>query len=371
MSQERTDNIEARNILREKTFNPELKDLVSKITSHSKSDIENASLNSQKDKLLVQFHKLFYTTYALSESINIPEITNLFYTQDANIGAHSELLSNLLKRYFNFLGCKGYSILVGDYKKKSYSMSDTYYDKIPSQKIFIGLYDEILAKINSSDIGYITESEDLNRFAIQDEFMQNSIIYFIRINFLTNALKRELFHYNNPNNDPNDDNFIYSPILMLVMPKRAVLPTELFKIISKDLAIPLYILAKNTAETIKPLADDDFRTLINKYEFVLQSCYNHGLNNAIVIKLSNPKSKEDAYIMDYIFSKLSFAFPESVKFQINPNKIVILFKFEFRYKVKNMLNKMSEDVDGNLKTSDILINSDISNEILLEMFFAG
>ena len=369
MSQERTDSIEAKNILREKTFNPELKDLVSKITSHSKGDMDNASLNAQKDKLLVQFHKLFYATYALSESINISEITNLFYTQDNNIGAHSELLSNLLKRYFSFLGCKGYSILVGDYKKKSYSMSDTYYDKIPSQKILIGLYDDILTKINSSDLGYITDSEDLNRFAIQDEFIQNSIIYFIRINFLTNELKRELFHYNNPNSDPNDDNFIYSPILMLIMPKRAVSPTELFKIISKDLAIPLYILAKNIAETIKPLAEDDFRTLINKYEFILQSCCSHRLNNAIILEFDNVKCREDAYIMDYIFSKISFAFQESVKIQTNPSKIIIFFKSEFISKVKNMVNKISEDIDMSIKTSDILIKSDISNKTLLEMFF--
>jgi hypothetical protein len=183
MLQEKTDNTEMKNILREKTFTNELRDLVGKVTSHSKSNLRDDSLHSEKDKLLIEFHRLFYATHALAESINISETTNLFYRDGEHINSHNELFANFLKRYFESFGCNGYSVLFGDYKRKCYSMSDTYYDKIPPQKILIGLYDDVLTKINSSEFGYIPEPQELNRFIIQDEIVQDSSLYFVRINF--------------------------------------------------------------------------------------------------------------------------------------------------------------------------------------------
>jgi hypothetical protein len=243
-------------------------------------------------------------------------------------------------------------------------MSDTYYDKI-ERKLLIGLYDDILVKINSSDLGYIAEQQDLNRFIIQDEVVQDSVLYFIRINFLTSALKQELFY----DDDLRDDDYIYFPILMLVMSKNTVSSTELFKVLSKDVAIPLYFLTRNVNESVKPLAEDDFKTLIDKYCFILQSCYTYGLNNAIILKAGDIKSEEDVFIMDYIFSKLSLAFPESIKFRTNPNKIIIFFKLSYSSKIKNMINEISKSINGNFEVSEMLIDSDINEKILLDIFF--
>lgn len=372
MLQERTDNIndniEMKNILRERTFNSELKDLVGKITSHSRNNLRDDSI-SEKDKLLIDFHRLFYTTHALSESINIPEATNLFYTGDLHINSYSELLPNLFERYFASIGCRGYSILFGDYKRKCYSVSDAYYDKVSPQKTFIGLYDDILTKINSSELGYIAKDQDLNRFLLQGKVTQDSALYFIRINFLTGALKQELFSCD----DSSEDNFIYSPILMLVVSKNIVSPTELFKVLLRDLPIPLYLLTKNTIQTVKPLAEDNFKTLIAKYEFILESCYHYGLNNAIILKevnLGDAEYQENVFIMDYIFAKLSYRFPESVKFRVNPNKTIIFFKLNHSSQIKNMINEMFGNFNINFKISDILIDSDVNNKMLLDVFFA-
>ena len=171
------------NILRERTFNKELSDLVSKIRTNE--SIEETAEQTQKDtdkdisddELLRLYHKLYYKTLNLEELDKINSELNPF---DLYKESSSDEIINLINTEMSNMQLSDFSILAYIIDKNAYTNYANYIANLNENNIVIDSFEILYTNILSNTNGFIVDSQIIERnLFLNKRFGSGQSMYFI------------------------------------------------------------------------------------------------------------------------------------------------------------------------------------------------
>ena len=178
------------NILRERTFNKELSDLVSKIRVNESREesIEKSSPKAAKeitdDQLLRLYHRLYYKAINLDKLDKVNSDLNPFelYKESS-----SDEIINLIRTEMSKIELQDFSILTFNIEKNCYAAYANFIPNLHDSNIIIDSLENLYSNILSNNNGFVIDSLTIERNSfLKKRFGAENSIYFISfVNFFT------------------------------------------------------------------------------------------------------------------------------------------------------------------------------------------
>ena len=167
--------------VRDKTFTPELRELVDRISRHEKHEDEKSRSGSREADLLRDFHHLFYKSINLAAANRINPLIGRFPAIDEDNSGDS------LVRRLNSSGLGESLILTFDFDKKCYVSTLGNMDGLDGEAIFIDTSERLYRKILESPYGFFLTAEEI----VDDPYLkkrffpsiegEHTVLYFLSV----------------------------------------------------------------------------------------------------------------------------------------------------------------------------------------------
>lgn len=299
------------NIIREKTFNEELKKLVSRISENENTgDLKNrvaVNVSSLSDEeFLAALHSLFYQFKYIQDMEQSTKGFDPFALYIENEDDINSQGTYMLKEALEIAGIYDYAMLSYDLDKKGYSPFSYSLKGLEHENLIISLRDELYKNIYESGEGYILTSDEI----IMDNWLSKIFrtfdaddynLYFIKTAYLTSALNTKLI------NKPSG-NFLYNDSILMLRLKGDYLKydtNKIFEFVQHIATVPVYLTARTALFILK---DSYIHSIDQKYAlleyFFLRYSY---IEDTVCAKIKTEKyyDKEIAFLIKYIISKLN------------------------------------------------------------------
>ncbi|HOO72733.1 MAG TPA: hypothetical protein PK926_13325 [Spirochaetota bacterium] len=298
------------NILREKTFNEDLKKLVSRI----KENEEPAKVHYMApedlgflsdDELLAALHLLFYSLKNDEEAKETAAFYDPFLDTGDVFNESPDYWKEILISRITALEFHYFALLEYDFSKKAYVPSRASQD-VDRDNFAISLKDGLYRSISTSPKGHILLSSDIEidqflskalRFAEKSEYS----LYFINSSFITAPLLKRTADTSCEFSAGLD-----SAILMLKYHEGEIMPSpeDLHATLKQNLAIPLLLALDARPANLETLDLNDVDNKIAFIEYLLLQYSSVGDNLCAVITAENNYNKEIGFIIKYLIAKL-------------------------------------------------------------------
>jgi hypothetical protein len=179
--------------IREKTFDSEFKDLVSRVTSHRPGD-RDLEKDAEQD-LIRRFHELFYRAsglFWLEEAC--PRADHLDYELAS---LEDSLALNIYSEMDN-LGLRNFAVLAYDFLKKSFACRLNHITQFNRDNLVMDIDEPLFRRIMKSRRGVYVDSASVERdpflkkrFLQTDREARQGVLYFLSLDFLEEGLFRD------------------------------------------------------------------------------------------------------------------------------------------------------------------------------------
>ena len=319
------------NIIRQRTFNKELRELLAKIRSNE-SQRNDKAINMDEiseEELIKRFHILFYRSVNLiglsdiNSNLNPYLLPNYFFKDN--------LEQNILYEMQN-LSLPEYAILSYNLEKKCYIPVYCYIDDIIEDNIAIDICEELYTQILDSKYGIILNYQSINnniflkkRFSSNCQNDSQYLLYFVSFKNIFSNLLSEM----NLIGIENIRNIHLSQILMIRIKDgmgENIVESIYNKIIDK-LIIHFLLLEKRVFGQILKVDYENIYSLFNILEFFIRIFSKFYDGVGYIIKCKNYFKKENLFIFQYLLLKFKNTLSaKSIISQLANDKFLILTK---------------------------------------------
>ncbi|HSV96053.1 MAG TPA: hypothetical protein VLM75_03865 [Spirochaetota bacterium] len=206
------------NLLREKTFNEELRHLVDKVTSHETSDRTAEDIDGiSDDELVRRLHLLFYRSMHLENAGAVRE-----QLQDVRLieGRDEDSVINAIHEGLTALSFPAYSLLPFNLEKRCFTPAINTINSLDVYSLFIDIYDGLYAAIADGGRGILLSPKSIRDDAfLRKRFVAKSGVLedYLYINSMRNIYRPLLIEFHGSGSV--DPGFRMSPILIIRMKK--------------------------------------------------------------------------------------------------------------------------------------------------------
>ena len=323
------------NLLREKTFNTDLRHLVDRIRDNEPSfadagvfqeDIDSLS----EEELQLRLYRLYYRAVTIRDNRDINIAFNPFEIQDdASTSSIVDSLNGYIMSRMESLALSPFALLSYNLGQKGYIPAIHSLHRYHTGSIVISLRDRLYKKIAAHPDGVIIDTGEIE----EDPFMckifslkegeERCPLYFIMVSTITAEVMKELPVSGADNLTP----FLPSAIIMIELPdpSHAAAIAAITGTIKRRLALPYFLL--NDYQSLV-FSSDSYENLDYTYQ-VLDYLFTifllHKDRAGISIQSSVQKNDSMTFLIKYIISKLSHKlFCDSVIVHIIKGRLVIL-----------------------------------------------
>lgn len=320
------------NILRSRTFNPELKDLINRIGDNEAAPARNrGKKDSSRVDIVRGMHSLFYKikySYELQESSS-PAIPDGF---DFNREPDSESVAELVLSQILNMGFDSGAVLGYDFQKKGFSPLSS---KNTGSDIFVGIESKIYDRIINSNFGFIMTAEEIAEDQYTSKLFSTgkgiSDTYFLNSSFAAEEIR---------NSFSLGSSFIsdrLSPLLCVSAESLNISPEDLFEIIKKDTGVYFILMQKFLNSSIKKYAGKSFLDPAMLDLFL--RIYSTGDHQSVFnIGLTHNKSSEMIYMLIYLAEKIKFALSgKGIVLRFTPDTILVFSGDDFLYDLSGIM----------------------------------
>jgi hypothetical protein len=328
-----TAGIDHISVLRKKTFNTELKELVGRIrdnepeTSPGSEPVDFVTLT--EEELQLRLGRLYYLARNIRDNHEINVSFNPFALKD--MGAAEDLrksVADYLSEQMMELSLSPFALLSYDVGKKGYVPTIHDLDPQLAGNIIISLRDRLFKKILASpggvviDAGAILEDPFLAKiFSLKDGTAH--AIYFALVGSLTTAVASELPAPESGTVTP----FLPSAMIMIILPdaEAAVHPGEIAGILGSRLAMPLFLLNDSQSLVIMPGSYEDLDYTYHLLDYLFTVFLLRENSVGINIESTTRESNSMTFLVKYVISKISHRLAsDSVIVHIIKDRLIIL-----------------------------------------------
>ena len=336
------DSPEEINILREKTFNVELRSLVNRITENESPGSFDELDNITESELLIKLHRLFYKVKNLHALDSINTSFNPFLvdkTEGVNFDFLIKLINDEIKNHALFLE------LVLSYKIDQKCFSVSHGDPLSGTEhnIAINLEDKFYKKIIGGKKGVILNQGEVSKNPyLKNNFFplfndEESSLYLISLNRLIKDFSDE---WNR--NVPDKIFSIFLSKILIFKFKKSTISREagIFELLQRKLSIPLFLLDGGEENVFKLDQYNDIHKQLNLVECFYQLLVQENSGMGILIRLMSPFNKKSLYNFKYLQSKIAhFIGENSIVFRISSGRMLIITD---KLKIESVLDLINE-----------------------------
>jgi hypothetical protein len=301
---------DAVNILRQRTFNEELRSLVGRVTRH-REFTEDGSVpetpEGDPNDLLRMLHRLSY------RARNIPwrpleETADRSMDFSAAGGFDRETAVDTVSSVMRSLGCEGFVILNYDFSLKAFSAAVNTMRKADKGELFIGLHDPLVPLISASSQGLSLSEAAKYDSALAGHRLRRILNDRPGVNIYLASLEPLFVRIHDHDSDDSLSAPVISypyPLFLTICPE-GIAGAALYNSIVKDVALPLYMICRGFPADISISGDDTASVIMNKVEFIYRMCQSRGLDRCVNIGIDeNGESiAENRMLLSYLFSRL-------------------------------------------------------------------
>lgn len=369
------------NLLRERTFNPELRQLVDRVRDNEPApgtfDDEPERIDAvSEDELRLRLYRLYYRARILHDNREMNVAFNPFEAMDSSspVSIHDSLSVYIMDRMMQ-MSLSPFALLSYSIIEKGYIPSVHNLERYQVENIVIGLRDRLFRNILESDEGVIIEADELR----DDPFMEKIFslhegedlraLYFVMLSCLSSGIAREFQDQNSDTITP----FLPSAILMIELP----LQTEphnrgsIFSMLRKRLALPFFLLNDHQSLVFmtEGYEDMDYSYHVMDYLFTVFLLTRDSIG--ISIKLKSKYETSRTFLMKYILSQLSYKLhADSVLLHMIKGHLIILTREGFVDLIKSLIdeyNRLFNDQFSvvEFKPSEFKDSLEVINRIIL------
>lgn len=352
------------NLIRNRTFNDELRSLVNKVSSHEKKPLDK-TVNLNRKELIRSFHKLFYELKYLNDYNFLESEFNPFLVDGA-----SEFNAGIyIGEYLKKTGYSEFAVLEYQIENECFEVSFTSFDKKTASSIVIGFADKLFQNIISADNGFLLKREDIiidkflsRKFLQPVENNESAGFYFISFSFLTDNVRS---NYCSKNSNP-----IGTPILMINLNDKTT-SDDLKKIrvdLEKNLSLPAFIYSDMASDQLVWPSFQNLLYYIDYFQFFYSL---RGGGSAYIINTNKFIHREILVSMKYLYSKFYKTLcNESVIFRISVNRIIILTLNSMIPILDKIMHEWNTLYDNSFITETKSIHEIEESDLILKDFFA-
>ena len=338
------------NILREKTFNSDLRHLVDRIKDNEPPSADSEGYDDDIDslseeELQLKLYRLYYRAGNIRDNREINIAFNPFEIQDeASASSIFDSLSGYIINRMESLTLSPFALLSYNIAQKGYMPTIHSLDRYHVESIVISLRDKLFKKIMASPDGVIIDAGEIE----DDPFMSKIFslkegegrrpLYFILLSTITAEVMKELPISGAENLSP----FLPSAILMIELPDQTHLANieAITDTLKRRLALPYFLL--NDYQSLV-FSSESYENLDYTYHvldylftiFLLQK--DHA---GISIKSTAQKNDSMTFLIKYIISKLSHKlYSNSVIVHILKGRLIILTNNTLIDVIKEIINE--------------------------------
>jgi hypothetical protein len=370
------------NVLRERTFNTDLRNLVDRIRDNEPpsaapeeydGDIDSLS----EEELQLKLYRLYYRAGNIRDNREINIAFNPFEIQDeASTSSLFDSLSGYIINRMESLTLSPFALLSYNIAQKGYMPTVHSLDRYHAKSIVISLRDRLFKKIVASPDGIIIDAGEID----DDPFMSKIFslkqdeerrpLYFILLSTITAEVMKELPISGTENLSP----FLPSAILMIELPVQTH-PANIAAItgiLKRRLALPYFLL--NDYQSLVFMSESyenlDYTYQVLDYLFTIFLLQKD--RAGISIKSAAQKNDSMIFLIKYIISKLSHKlYSNSVIVHILKGRLIILTTNAFIDVIKEIIdenNKLFNDQFSIVEfySADFDDSLDIIQKIILD-----
>jgi hypothetical protein len=179
--------------IREKTFDSEFKDLVSRVTSHRSDDID---IHKETEKeLLTRYQKLFYRASNLYWRENARILLDPFRLPETGL---DENIALDIFTEMDAIGFPHFAILTYDFKKKSFACRINHITQLNRDNLVLDTDEQIFRKTVRSKHGFLLRRTDIEKDAFLKKRLTSEqdgripgTFYFLSLEFLWDMIREE------------------------------------------------------------------------------------------------------------------------------------------------------------------------------------
>lgn len=344
------------NILREKTFTPELRRLVERVRDNEPADddeyIEEADASLNDEELQVRLGRLYYQASNILDDRGINISFNPFDLKEtlAAPNIRSALVEHIITQMAG-LSLPSFALLSYSMDKKGFVPAEHNLSLYLADNIIVSLRDTFFKRILASSDGIIFDPSELGQdpclskiFSPKDGTAVRPI-YFIQLSALVSAVTGELLISSRMHLSP----FLPSSMLMIELPARSEYRDAgaITAAIRQKLSIPYFLLNDNLSLIFSSGTYDDlsytYRVLDYLFTIFLLQRDRAGLS----IQSKTAENSNMSFLIKYIISKLSHdLYSDSAIVHILRNRLLILTRDDSMVAIKEIINGYNDLIKG-------------------------
>jgi hypothetical protein len=348
-------------LIRERTFTPDLRKLVNKVTGQSPDRTKERAFNDAEmapvgpditdEELLKKYHRLFYRTLHFKDRAHA---SGGYFLSTGNVSFDDSSLNQIITDELSKISSNGFALLSYSISQKSYIPFTNTITDIDIFKIFISLNDDICRLIQRSVDGIIISSDDV----VRDPLLKK---YFRQLHLPQNT-RIYLNFYHNFYIDLPDSLTVFSPRplfntaspLMIVKVRIEDSAHDVYTMIKSTISSCLLFYAANQIRLFQETGTGNFENLFR----VLELYYTifHSKKSGIILKITVDikASLEYRYILSYLMLKLeSHLSGSSMVYQPDRDMLLIFSATDDVQPVERLLNEYNQSTDGCLHVQNL------------------
>ncbi len=352
-----TAGIDAVNILREKTFNEELRSLVVRVRKNETTESQVADLSGHEEELareilVFKLHQLFYLCKNLQGYDAINPHYNPFdtYLPD-EIMNDRDLLVEQIRGVMESSGYGRFFLLSYDLEKKGFTADILTYDRMPKEDIIISIRDSLYHLIHESPEGYILQSDEIRGNDFLSKILYPDGVSYETLYLITTEKISGLIEDKFKSISKEGGNiFQPPPILGIFLSKDdGNVAGEIFRAIINRLALPLHLYKKNLPDIFNINASISFNDLYSYLVLLLNYYLMEEDRICIIIKIRR-YGDNFSFIIRYLITKLQNVLnSSSILLHFSEKRIVVLTDTGHERDVHGVIEKFNEIYDNNFK----------------------
>jgi hypothetical protein len=322
------------NLLRERTFNPELRKLVDRIRVNEPTpghqEIVSGIDELTEDELQLNLYRLYYKARNISDNNEINISFDPFkMIEESPSGDIKETLAAHVTYMMRHLSLSPFALLSYDITAKGYIPSIHDFAGDIAANIVISLKDSLFQKILSARDGILVYADELrddhylNKIFSTQDGSANGPIYFIMINQIVDEVVREL----SESGAGPFSSFLPSALLMILLPENAAKaePVDIARIARERLSLPLFMLNDNHSRVFSLERYDDLSYIFSVLDYFFNLFLLKKDRVGVSLHVKSSSGTSTPFIMKYIISKLNNKlYSDSVIINVLKERLIIL-----------------------------------------------
>lgn len=369
------------NLLRERTFNPELRRLVDRIRVNEPSPGQQESASGidelSEDELQLNLYRLYYKARNISDNNEINISFDPFKMIDeAPSRDIKESLAAHLTSMMRHLSLSPFALLSYDITSKGYIPSVHDFEGDMAGNIVISLKDGLFQKILSSRDGILVYADELrddhylNKIFGTRETGVSGPVYFIMINQIIEEVVREL----SESGAGPVVSFLPSALLMILLQDNAAKaePGDIARIARERLSLPLFMLNDNHSRVYSLQRYDDLSYIFSVLDYFFSLFLLKKDRVGVSLNVKSSAGTSMPFMMKYIIAKLNNKlYADSVIINVLKERLIILTEsahLEIINQIFEEYNKLFQDsfVMYEFRSADFKDSHEVIQKIIID-----